>query len=142
MWNHCQYQQNKTEMQCVTLPIVIVAPLSDRESWCTWEVMTDILHYLNIQVAFLLMCGSALLDIHCRVALHMHKATTQNICSRTVHTNFLHWLWSILQIGCPSRNRSHLEVAERLMPTIANSSQGTLQREKVLILVLLTQLQM
>lgn len=32
----------------VMLPIVLVAPLSDRESLSSWEVMTDILHYLHI----------------------------------------------------------------------------------------------
>lgn len=72
----------------VMLPIVLVAPLSDGESCRTWEVITDILHYLHIQVEFLLMCRTTSLDIHGRVALHVRKATTQNICSRAVHTSY------------------------------------------------------
>lgn len=46
---------------------------SDWESWCTWVAMTNVLHCLHIQVEFLLMCRSDSLDIHCRVALHLHK---------------------------------------------------------------------
>lgn len=77
---------SRIKLKLNTLPIFLVAPLSDRGKRCTWEVMMDISHNPHTQIEFLLLCSPTSLDTHCRIALHMHNITKQNIYSRAAHT--------------------------------------------------------